>query len=508
MPYKYWRKQSLNVKILFPVIIIQGFLTLMLIFLLMYLRFARDVIETNNERVQKVNELTSYVYDLEKQIDVDILSYRFNKNVSTLGLISQHTTRMNTALEEMDKYLQTGSGRDIKRNFEMSREGSIETRDNLIKAIQNGSEIEINRNYQKWLLKTQNINAALQDLTNYNLNTLKQSTQIHQLTMLSVYRTAVITMVSTLLLIVVLFLYLRNVVAKPIQQLSRIASRISEGHFGDRLELSSDDEIGELAKNINKMALSLQANYHRLEKEIKEKEEALLKGRELERRKDDFISMASHELKTPVTSIKVFTQILEKYNKEKGDVQDLKYLTRMSDQIDRLTKIINELLDVSRIQSRRLELSKELVSPSQIIEEACENIQATVPSHKILFRKTDVKPVFIDKYRINQVLVNLLTNAVKYSPSGGEILLKLEENPGEVVVSVKDHGIGISKEYHDRIFERFYRVYDKNEKTFPGLGMGLYISSEIVKKHKGRIWFEREEGKGSTFYFSLPKAAK
>ena len=256
------------------------------------------------------------------------------------------------------------------------------------------------------------------------------------------------------------------------------------------------------------MALSLQANYHRLEKEIKEKEEALLKGRELERRKDDFISMASHELKTPVTSIKVFTQILEKYNKEKGDVQDLKYLTRMSDQIDRLTKIINELLDVSRIQSRRLELSKELVSPSQIIEEACENIQATVPSHKILFRKTDVKPVFIDKYRINQVLVNLLTNAVKYSPSGGEILLKLEENPGEVVVSVKDHGIGISKEYHDRIFERFYRVYDKNEKTFPGLGMGLYISSEIVKKHKGRIWFESEEGKGSTFYFSLPKAAK
>src|SRR3990167_1890317 len=325
MPYKYWRKQSLNVKILFHVIIIQGFLTLMLLFRSMYLRFARDVIETNNERVQKVNELTSYVYDLEKQIDVDILSYRFNKNVSTLGLISQHTTRMNTALEEMDKYLQTGSGRDIKRNFEMSREGSIETRDNLIKAIQNGSEIEINRNYQRWLLKTQNINAALQDLTNYNLNTLRRSTQIHQLTMLSVYRTAVITMVSTLLLIVVLFLYLRNVVAKPIQQLSRIASRISEGHFGDRLELSSDDEIGELAKNINKMALSLQANYHRLEKEIKEKEEALLKGRELERRKDDFISMASHELKTPVTSIKVFTQILERSSKEKNDITALKY---------------------------------------------------------------------------------------------------------------------------------------------------------------------------------------
>ena len=183
----------------------------------------------------------------------------------------------------------------------------------------------------------------------------------------------------------------------------------------------------------------------------------------------------------------------------------LKYLVRMGDQIDRLTNIINELLDVSRIQTGRLELNLEPTSLRNLIEETCENIQATVVDHKIKCYGDELDIINIDKYRTGQVLVNLLTNAVKYSPSGGEVEMEYKNRPDDVLVSVRDQGIGIPEEYHDRIFERFYRVYDKNEKTFPGLGMGLYISSEIIKKHGGRIWVESKEGEGSTFYFTLPK---
>ena len=478
---------------------------LMLIYLLFYLSLARDIINTNNERIMRVNLLTSKVYELEKQIEVDLLSYRFNKNISTLELIEQHTTDIYLALDEMDSYLQSESGREIRLNFITSKERALDTRNDLIDAINSNSDVEINRNYQKWLLKSQNINATLQDLTNYNLNTLRRSSDVYERAISNVYNVALLTMISTLVLVVILFFYLRNIITIPIKRITDVASRISEGHFGDKLDAASSDELGVLAKDLNKMALNLQVNYHRLEREVRQKEDALLKGRELERRKDDFISMASHELKTPVTSIKVFTQILERSSKEKGDIMALKYLVRMGDQIDRLTNIINELLDVSRIQTGRLELNLEPTSLRNLIEETCENIQATVVDHKIKCYGDELDIINIDKYRTGQVLVNLLTNAVKYSPSGGEVEMEYKNRPDDVLVSVRDQGIGIPEEYHDRIFERFYRVYDKNEKTFPGLGMGLYISSEIIKKHGGRIWVESKEGEGSTFYFTLPK---
>ncbi|MDO8657130.1 MAG: ATP-binding protein [Candidatus Levybacteria bacterium] len=224
---------------------------------------------------------------------------------------------------------------------------------------------------------------------------------------------------------------------------------------------------------------------------------------ELDKRKDEFISIASHELKTPITSIKVFNQIMQKLAIKNRDKDSLHYLARMESQINRLTQIITDLLDVSKIQSGKLAFNKELFDLNYLAEEIVENLQNT-SKQKIVLESSINKKITGDKERINQVLINFLTNAIKYSPNTDKIIVKIAQEKNNAVVGVQDFGIGIPKKYREKIFERFYRITDDEKITFPGLGMGLYISSEIIKRHKGKIWVESTEGKGSTFYFSLP----
>lgn len=225
---------------------------------------------------------------------------------------------------------------------------------------------------------------------------------------------------------------------------------------------------------------------------------------ELDRRKDEFISIASHELKTPITSIKVFAQIMQKIAVKKRDKESSHYLSRMERQIDRLTEIITDLLDVSRIQAGKLEFKKDYFDLNYLIEEVVENLQNTTNKHNINVEGSVKQKVLGDRDRIGQVLINFLTNAIKYSPDSDKIYVKVLTGPNNVIVSVKDFGIGIAKEELNKIFERFYRVYKENGGTFPGLGMGLYIASEIIKRHNGKIWAESGEGTGSTFYFKIP----
>lgn len=226
--------------------------------------------------------------------------------------------------------------------------------------------------------------------------------------------------------------------------------------------------------------------------------------KELDRRKDEFISIASHELKTPITSIKVFAQIMQKIAVKKKDKESSHYLSRMERQIDRLTEIITDLLDVSRIQAGKLEFKKDYFDLNYLIEEVVENLQNTTSKHTIKVEGSIKQKVSGDRDRIGQVLINFLANAIKYSPDSDKIYVKVLAESNIVSVSVKDFGIGIVKGELNKIFERFYRVHKENGGAFPGLGMGLYIASEIIKRHNGKIWAESEEGKGSTFYFKIP----
>lgn len=226
----------------------------------------------------------------------------------------------------------------------------------------------------------------------------------------------------------------------------------------------------------------------------------------VERRKDEFISMTSHELKTPVTSLKGFTNVLQRRLTKQGDMQGLHYLARMDAQLDKLTTLISDLLDISRMQSGKLELRAEPFELDTLIDETVENVQVTTSTHRLLVEGRTGAQIFGDKERLAQVYVNLLTNAIKYSPHADKVVVHLfrDDDAQQAIVSVQDSGIGIDKTHHEKIFERFYQVTDPEEKTYPGLGIGLYISSEIVARHHGRMWVESIKMKGSTFYVALP----
>jgi PAS domain S-box-containing protein len=226
----------------------------------------------------------------------------------------------------------------------------------------------------------------------------------------------------------------------------------------------------------------------------------------VERRKDAFISMASHELKTPVTSLKGFTNVLQRRLTKQGDGQGVHYLARMDAQLNKLTTLISELLDISRMQSGKLELRSEPFDLDALIDETVENVQAATSTHHLFLEGRTGALVLGDKERLGQVFINLLTNAVKYSPRSEKVIIRLfrDENLEQAVVSIQDFGIGIDNAHHEKIFERFYQVTDPEEKTYPGLGIGLYISSEIVAEHQGRMWVESSKGRGATFFVALP----
>ena len=168
-----------------------------------------------------------------------------------------------------------------------------------------------------------------------------------------------------------------------------------------------------------------------------------------------------------------------------------------------MQKLVADLLDVSRLQTGKLLFNKEAFDLDTLLFETIEQLQGTT-KHVIVYKGKEKLLVEGDKFRIYQVLTNLLTNALKYSGESTQIQVRLQKVAGKAVISVKDFGIGIEKDQQKKIFERLYQVMDDTEKTFPGFGMGLYISKEIVKRHKGSIWVESEKGKGSTFYFSIP----
>lgn len=226
-----------------------------------------------------------------------------------------------------------------------------------------------------------------------------------------------------------------------------------------------------------------------------------------ERRKDEFISMASHELKTPVTSLKGFTYVLQRRLSKLGDAQMLHYLERMDTQLDKLTSLINELLDISRMQSGKLRLRTEPVDLDGLVEETVETVQTTTSTHQLSIEGSTGAQVLGDRDRLGQVFLNLLINAIKYSPRAERVIVRLflDDDGQHACVGVQDFGIGIDQVHHEKIFERFYQVTDPEEKTYPGLGIGLYISSEIVTRHQGRLWVESRKGRGSTFFVALPR---
>ena len=298
------------------------------------------------------------------------------------------------------------------------------------------------------------------------------------------YRVAVfVTLLFVLIILLITTLggYFVSSIVHPVEEINRITKEIAKGDFSVRIENNSDDEIGELSDSINLMAKQLS---------------------EIDKIKNEFISTVSHEIRTPLTAIKGWSETLK--NVGGGNELTDKGLDIIINETGRLSDMVEELLDFSRIQSGNMKIIKDEFDISAVVEEVCIIYQQKAQSEdKTLvadFAQNDNYKIFGDEDKLRQVIINIIDNALKYTPEKGNIQITLERNSKYVIISVCDNGYGISKSDLPHVKEKFYKANN----TVRGTGIGLAVADEIVKKHGGELIISSEEGKGTIVEIVLP----
>jgi signal transduction histidine kinase len=283
-------------------------------------------------------------------------------------------------------------------------------------------------------------------------------------------------------------LFLARILARgmtqPLRDMARAARRMARGDYGATVRVRSRDEVGQLAEAFNRMAGEMEG---------------------LERLRRDLVANVSHELKTPISALRAHMENLLDGVEEPNPA----VLAVMLQQADRLTRLVDQLLDLSRMESGDLPLALEPVQLAGLVDRVMDEVTVARPERaRTLHLDNDVSPdlppVEADPERIHQVLFNLLDNAFRFTPDGGSVRVRAVRANGACEVSVEDTGPGIPKEHLPLVFERFYRVDPSRSRDDGGTGIGLAIARSIVDAHGGRIWAESVEGKGSTFRFELP----
>jgi two-component system, NtrC family, sensor kinase len=332
----------------------------------------------------------------------------------------------------------------------------------------------------------------------------------------AIWRTAFLLVAFLLLAIATSVLLARRLV-RPIESMQTAAAKIGSGSLNQRIEVPSNDELGALAQEFNRMAARLQESYSGLERKVEERTRELAtalaeldeKSRELEaasRHKSEFLANMSHELRTPLNAIIGFSQVLnEKLFGEVNEKQE-EYLDDILTSANHLLALINDILDLSKVEAGQVELEVTSFSLREALERGVVMVRERATNDGVqvaLEANGGVELVSGDERRIRQVIFNLLSNAVKFTPAGGAVDVRARQVDGEIRVSVADTGPGIAAEDHERIFEEFQQTEGGVEQR-EGTGMGLALSRRLVELHGGRIWVDSELGKGSTFVFTLP----
>ncbi|MFH1665101.1 MAG: ATP-binding protein [Candidatus Omnitrophota bacterium] len=282
-------------------------------------------------------------------------------------------------------------------------------------------------------------------------------------------------------------------VSSPIRRMEETVENIARGDLSRRADIGPDDELGRLAAALNRMADEVQARVENLEKTDKVR--------------TDFIANISHELKTPLTSIKGFIETLED-----GAIDDRenarRFLSIIGKHTERLISVINDLLKLAEVENRDSRIGRAKFDVKYLLDEIIwgfdHELSVRSQTLKVDYKGDDFK-IRGDKDKIEQVMANLIDNAIKYTGSKGEIRVSLFEKTDSVMLSVEDNGIGISPEHLDRIFERFYRVDTAHSRELGGTGLGLSIVKHIVTLHGGHIYIDSEVGKGTKLTVMLPK---
>ena len=227
------------------------------------------------------------------------------------------------------------------------------------------------------------------------------------------------------------------------------------------------------------------------------------KERAAEQKREEYIGIASHELKNPITTLSLYSEILAKRLELDRDKKNLRVLRDIQGQAARLSALLDDLLLVGKIEGGRLLLRQEVFNPNPLINKIMRDIQNRTSSHRIVCTGSLSHPVRAEKARIAQVFTYLLTNAIKYSPGANKVVVRIRSHNKKCVISVQDFGLGISKTEQREIFTRYFRSKNAEAGNITGSGLGLYISKQIIQKHRERLWVESVEGKGSTFFFTL-----
>jgi signal transduction histidine kinase len=332
----------------------------------------------------------------------------------------------------------------------------------------------------------------------------------------ALWRTALL-LVGFLALAVVTSVLLARRLVRPIETIQAAAAKIGSGALDERIEISSRDELGALAEEFNRMAARLQESYAALERKVQERTrdlgEALVqldeKSRELEaasRHKSEFLANMSHELRTPLNAILGFSQVLRERMFGELNAKQEEYLEDILSSGNHLLSLINDVLDLSKVEAGQVELAVAPFSLREALERGVVMVRERASENGVrlgLEIAPDVDVVAADERRVRQVVFNLLSNAVKFTPSGGRVDVAAARLDGEIHVSVADTGPGIAPEDRERIFEEFQQT-DAGARQREGTGLGLALSKRLVDLHGGRIWVESELGAGSRFVFTLP----
>jgi two-component system phosphate regulon sensor histidine kinase PhoR len=379
----------------------------------------------------------------------------------------------------------------------------------------------------------------------------KMSEELGQLHYSTLFFNLTFALLLFLISIVYSFVMYKSIV-EPLEEIEKGTKKIAEGEFGFSLKVKSEDEIGKLALEFNQMSQKLlefknkiEAHEKELEKtvekrtkELREKVRELTEAktaltnmmadldetnkklleaqkklkksfRELKKldvEKDRFISIAAHELKTPMTAISGFAQLLKNEKIIEDKERREKYLKIIEEEIKRLSKLVTDVLDLSRIDLGTIKVFVEEVNVKEILNEVKDEMEELAKEKGLYLNiKIDekVSTIFTDREKLKRILVNLVSNGIKYTEKGGVTIEAVKEKD-KVRFCVCDTGIGIPKEHFKKIFTRFYQVASPHTRKVTGSGLGLSICKELVELLGGRIWFESKLGKGSKFYFTLP----
>jgi signal transduction histidine kinase len=309
-------------------------------------------------------------------------------------------------------------------------------------------------------------------------------------------------------------LFVARRVVRPLETLRKGVERIGGGDMSLRLDVKTGDEIEVLADEFNRMTANLREAYGGLEQKVTERTRELAVAnerlKELDRLKSDFVSNVSHELRTPLTAIKGSVDLVLRQVPGPLNERQTHHLRRLRSNTLHLTGLINDLLDLSKIESGKIELNSTRVSLGGLVHEVVETLRPVAAEKPIALEVATPEPstlVWADRDKITQVLTNLIGNAIKFTPPDGRVTVSSAGSDADWVrISVSDTGPGISADEHERIFEKFYQVAVSGGQKPKGTGLGLAIAKTLVELHGGKIWVESEPGRGCTFYFTLPAA--